>query len=105
MRWCIERRLPGATLLSALLAGIIPDSALGQTATSAGTPPIGPVISWPGAFVGAQILGSLGDVSTTETTAATGALFHHFDAFASGFGGGLDFGYNWLPWGVIGSWA
>jgi hypothetical protein len=31
--------------------------------------------------------------------AATGALFHHFDTFASGAGGGLNFGYNWLPWG------
>jgi hypothetical protein len=58
----------------------------------------GPAISWTGGFVGGQVLGSLSTVNTTETAAATGALFHHFGAFASGAGGG-DFGYNWLPWG------
>jgi len=100
MRWCVERRLPSATLLSALLAaGVIPESALSQTVTSAGTPPTGPAIFWAGPFAGAQVLGSLSTVSTTESIAATGALFHHFDAFASGAGGGLNFGYNWLPWG------
>jgi opacity protein-like surface antigen len=92
--------LPGAILSSALLAaGATPESALSQTAVSAGTPPSGPAISWTGAFVGGQVLGSLSTVSTTETTAATGALFHHFDTFTSGGGGGFDFGYNWLPWG------
>ena len=100
MRWCVERRLPGATLLSALLAaGVFPASALSQTAASEGAPPSGPAISWAGAFVGGHVLGSLSTVNTTETAATTGALFHHFDAFASGAGGGVDFGYNWLPWG------
>jgi hypothetical protein len=92
--------IAGAALLSALLAvGVIPKSALSQTATSAGTPPTGSAIFWAGPFAGAQVLGSLSTVSTTESMAATGALFHHFDTFASGAGGGLNFGYNWLPWG------
>jgi hypothetical protein len=65
---------------------------------SAGTPPSGPVTSWTGPFIGAQVLGSLSNINTTETTAATGARFHQFDTFAGGGGGGLDFGYNWLPW-------
>jgi opacity protein-like surface antigen len=53
---------------------------------------------WSGPFVGAEMLGSLDSVDTTETTAATGATFHKFSSSGSGFGGGVNLGYNWqLP--------
>jgi opacity protein-like surface antigen len=98
MRWRVERRFPGATLITTLLmVGAFPESALSQTASSADAPPSGPAISWAGAFAGGQVVGSLSTVATSEFTAATGAVFHHFDSFAGGAGGGVDFGYNWLP--------
>ena len=55
--------------------------------------------SWTGPFVGAELAGSLDTVSTAETTAATGAVFHRFDSSGGGVGGGVDLGYNWQPWG------
>jgi opacity protein-like surface antigen len=50
---------------------------------------------WSGPFVGAELLGSLDSVDTTETTAATGTVFHKFTSSGSGIGGGVDLGYNW----------
>jgi len=53
---------------------------------------------WSGPFVGAELLGSLDSVDTTETTAATGTVFHKFTSSGGGIGGGVDLGYNWqLP--------
>ena len=53
---------------------------------------------WSGPFVGAELLGSLDSVDTTETTAATGSVFHKFTSSGSGIGGGVNLGYNWqLP--------
>ncbi len=99
MRWCVERRFPGAVHLGVLMAvGVFPQSAPSQTATPEGAPPGRSPISWAGPFVGGQVLGSLSNVNTTESTAATGARFHQCDTFANGGGGGFDFGLNWLPW-------
>jgi hypothetical protein len=99
MRWRAERRFPGAVYLGVLMAvGVFPQTALSQTAAPADRPRSEAAISWAGPFVGAQVLGSLSTVGTTESTAATGARFHQFDTFASGGGGGFDFGLNWLPW-------
>jgi len=82
--------LAGAVLAVAALA----TSAFGQSAS-----PVMPPTSWAGPFVGGQLVGSLGTVGTSEITAATGTIFHHFDALSGGGGGGGNLGYNWLPWG------
>jgi hypothetical protein len=98
MRRCVERRLPSTVILAAVLAlSAFPECALSQT-SSVGAPPGGPAVSWAGAFVGGQVVGSLSTVGTSEFTVATGTLFHHFDSSASGGGGGVNFGYNWQPW-------
>jgi opacity protein-like surface antigen len=51
---------------------------------------------WSGPFVGAELSNSSDSVHTTETTAASGAIFHEFTPSGGGIGGGVDFGYNWL---------
>lgn len=50
---------------------------------------------WSGPFVGAELTRSIDNVATTETTAATGAVFHGFNPSGGGFGGGVDLGYDW----------
>ena len=52
-----------------------------------------------GTFVGGQLVGSSSRVATNEYFALTGVQTNHFDDTGSGFGGGLNFGYNWMPWG------
>ncbi len=41
------------------------------------------------------MLRSFDNVGTTETTAATGTVFHKFTSSSSGIGGGVNLGYNW----------
>jgi len=53
---------------------------------------------WTGPFAGVEMLGSLDSVDTTETTAATGTVFHKFASSGGGIGGGVNLGYNWQPW-------
>jgi hypothetical protein len=56
--------------------------------------------SWtPGLFVGAQFTGSSSSVTTSEFFSATGMRTNQFDDRASSFGGGVNFGYDWQPWG------
>ena len=54
--------------------------------------------SFTGPFVGAQFVGSSSRVGTSEFFATTGVRTNDFDDSGSGFGGGLNFGYNWQPW-------
>ncbi|HEY1798981.1 MAG TPA: hypothetical protein VGG57_22905 [Stellaceae bacterium] len=62
---------------------------------------------WSGPFVGAELPGSIDSVDTTETTAATGAIFHKFTSSGGGIGGGANLGYNWqagqLAFGALAS--
>jgi len=95
MRWGIARQCCCIALAGAVLA-VAPFL---TRAFSQSAPPSIPPTSWAGPFVGGQIVGSLGTVGTSEVTTATGALFHHFDSLTGGGGGGVNLGYNWLPWG------
>jgi len=52
-----------------------------------------------GPFMGAQFVGSSSQVGTTEFFAMTGEQTNHFNDTGSGFGGGINGGYNWMPWG------
>jgi hypothetical protein len=98
VRSAIARRSCCSTLAGVLLAlAASTTSAFNQSAS-----PGFPQTPWAGPFVGGQLVGSLGTVATTEVTVATGALFHHFDSLAGGGGGGVNLGYNWLPWGNSG---
>lgn len=58
-----------------------------------------PSTAWTGPFGGAQAVGSGSHVSTNEFLAATGVHTNHFADDGSGFGGGINGGYNWMPWG------
>jgi hypothetical protein len=55
--------------------------------------------AWTGPFGGAQAVGSWSHVSTNEFLAATGVQTNHFDNSGNGFGGGINGGFNWMPWG------
>jgi hypothetical protein len=57
---------------------------------------VGP--SFTGPFLGVQFTGSWSSVGTREYLAATGMRTNAFDDTGSGFGGGVNFGYNWQPW-------
>jgi len=52
-----------------------------------------------GPFWGAQFVGSSSHVGTTEFFAMTDEQTNHFDDTGNGFGGGVNGGYNWMPWG------
>ncbi|HWX07159.1 MAG TPA: hypothetical protein VN065_15135 [Bradyrhizobium sp.] len=54
--------------------------------------------SWTGPFIGAQAAGSFSTLTTSEYFAATGVRTNQFDDTGSGFGGGVNFGWNWQPW-------
>jgi hypothetical protein len=54
--------------------------------------------SWTGGFGGVQLVGSWSGVTTSEYLAATGVRTNQFDDTGSGFGGGVNFGWNWQPW-------
>ena len=55
--------------------------------------------AWTGTFIGGQLVASWSRVSTNEFLAATGVQTNHFDDSGNGFGGGINGGYNWMPWG------
>ena len=65
----------------------------------AGGGPRTELASWTGGFGGVQANGSFSSVTTSEFFAATGERTNRFDDTGSGFGGGVNFGYNWQPWG------
>jgi hypothetical protein len=62
-------------------------------------PPSNTQTSWTGPFGGAQVVGSWSHVSTNEFLATTGVQTNHFDDSGNGFGGGVNGGFNWMPWG------
>jgi opacity protein-like surface antigen len=53
--------------------------------------------SWTGAFAGVQLGGSWSGVTTSEFLAGTDIRTNRFDDNGSGFGGGVNFGWNWQP--------
>jgi hypothetical protein len=55
--------------------------------------------SWTGPFGGAQFVLSISHVFTNEFSAATGVQTNHFSDSGNGFGGGINGGFNWMPWG------
>lgn len=57
-------------------------------------PDIG-LASWTGPYVGAQIVGSFSRVNTREFYHFTGMETDSFNIDGSGFGGGINGGYNW----------
>jgi len=82
-----------------LRTGIRPES---EERLEIGRGPGGPRIelaSWTGPFLGAQLGGSFSGVTTDEFSADTGMRTNRFDDTGSSFGGGVNFGYNWQPWG------
>jgi hypothetical protein len=71
----------------------------GRTFIRVPCPPPATQTSWTGPYGGAQAIGSWSRVSTNEFLAATGVQTSHLDDSGSGFGGGINGGYNWMPWG------
>jgi opacity protein-like surface antigen len=58
--------------------------------------------NWSGGFGGVYFVGSFSPVKTVEESAATGAVTHSFDDCCTGFGGGLNAGWQWqLPNNVV----
>ena len=57
--------------------------------------------SFTGPFIGAQVVGSWSRVGTMEFLASTGTQTNQFSDSGSGFGGGINGGYNWQPWSNI----
>ena len=55
--------------------------------------------SWTGPFIGGQLAGSWSRVGTNEFDAFTGLHTNAFNDNGGSFGGGVNFGYNWQPWG------
>ena len=66
-------------------------------------PPAPPTqTSWSGGFGGVYFVGAFSPVKTVEETAATGAVTHSFNDCCTGFGGGLNAGWQWqLPSDVV----
>ena len=58
--------------------------------------------NWTGPSGGVYIVGTFSPVKSTEESAATGAVTHRFDDCCTGFGGGLNAGWQWqLPNDVV----
>jgi len=65
-------------------------------------------VSWTGGYVGAQLSGSSGMLETNEFISETDVRSNHFEDNGSGFGAGINTGYNWRPAGgsvVVGPFA
>jgi hypothetical protein len=65
-------------------------------------------VSWTGGYGGAQLSGSFGMLETSEFIAETDVRSNHFEDNGSGFGAGINAGYNWRPAGgnvVVGPFA
>jgi outer membrane immunogenic protein len=58
-----------------------------------------PSTSWTGPFLGGQVGGSWSRVGTNEFDAFTGLHTNAFNDNGGSVGGGVNFGYNWQPWG------
>jgi opacity protein-like surface antigen len=54
--------------------------------------------AWSGPYLGGEMVKSWGHVVTTEKVAATGAISNQFNDNHDPFGGGINGGYDWVPW-------
>ena len=82
-----------------LRTGIRPESEERQEIGRGRGGPRVELASWTGPFLGAQLGGSSSGVTTDEFSADTGMRTNRFDDTGSSFSGGVNFGYNWQPWG------